>query len=381
MTANKNKISPFNWVTLFIPMVVIALFFGLRPIGWSIANGVQRLDDIRGIRFQGKGIAYVADLREVWPERQSSPLTIEMAVTPGSTQRQGFNPILLMHDGDDRRQLVIWQYGPSLIVMNGDDYSYRRRWPRVVARDVFASHQTNYLTVTTDAQGTRLYVDGIQFDAKKDWRLTIPVKGAPLRLVLGNSIHGKHGWSGDLHGLAASNAALPADAVLNRYEHWEAGRNFDFLKSESPKLLYAFDQPSGARFSDASQGHDLVVPRYMAAPDKRILELPGKYTIWNRAAAGDMLVNVVGFMPLGIVFYGVLQGFSGPLGRHARLTAVAFCMLLSLGIELAQAWIPTRYSSLMDLILNSVGACLGVVGWELFRRLKRKRCLIGGARR
>ncbi len=80
---------------------------------------------------------------------------------------------------------------------------------------------------------------------------------------------------------------------------------------------------------------------------------------------GDIVVNVVGFMPLGIVFYGFLQCFSGQFTRHSHLLAVVFCLLLSLGIELAQAWIPTRYSTIQDLILNTFGAWLGIGLWRL----------------
>ena len=83
-----------------------------------------------------------------------------------------------------------------------------------------------------------------------------------------------------------------------------------------------------------------------------------------------MVVNVIGFMPLGIVFYGLLQCFSGPFTRHSQLLAVALCLMLSLGIELAQTWIPTRYSTLLDLILNTFGAWLGIVGWWLVRKSK-----------
>ena len=44
--------------------------------------------------------------------------------------------------------------------------------------------------------------------------------------------------------------------------------------------------------------------------------------------------------------------------------------MLSLGIELAQTWIPTRHSSLPDLILNTFGAWLGIMGWKVVRGRK-----------
>jgi hypothetical protein len=68
-------------------MVLIALFFGLMPREWPIANDIQRLTDERGIRFKKTSIAYVDDLHTVWPDIQPWPLTIEMAVTAGIDSR------------------------------------------------------------------------------------------------------------------------------------------------------------------------------------------------------------------------------------------------------------------------------------------------------
>ena len=360
------------WVCLV--MVPIALFFGLRNRGGSSANDVLWLPGSRAIRFQNSGIAYVGDLRAVRLDRQPWPLTIEMAATPASSQKSGFSPILVMNDGADRRQLAIWQYGPSLIVMNGDDYDNGRRQPRVVGRNAFAPRQTRYLTVTSGDQGTRLYIDGILADAKGDWKLSLPVEGNPLRLVLGHSVYGKHGWRGDIQGVAISGEALSAEVVKRRYDLWAADRTFDFLKQAPTKLLFTFNRKTDAGFVDESGGNQtLEIPDRMTALKKTVLAPAWRHLHWSRAVAADVVVNVVGFMPLGIVFYGLLQGFSGPIVRHKHLLAVILCMLLSLGIELAQAWVPTRSSSLLDLILNTFGAWLGIAAWKgIARREKAK---------
>jgi VanZ family protein len=359
------------WVCLV--MVLIALLVGLRPRGWSTANDARWLPDSQVIRFQNSGIAYVDDLRAVRLNRQPWPLTIEMAVTPAGIQKSGSSPILVLHDGADRRQLVIWQYGASLIVMNGDDFDNSRRRPRVVGRNAFAPRQTSYLTVTSGEQGTRLYVDGILADAKDDWKLSIPVEGNPLRLVLGHSVYGKYGWSGDMHGLAITGEALSAEMVKRRFDCWAADRTFDFLKQEPTTLLFTFSQKTDAGFVDESGGNQtLEMSTQMTALKKKVLSPAWRHLNWSRAVVGDIAVNLVGFMPLGIVFYGLLQCFSGPIARHEHLLAVILCMLLSLGIELAQAWIPTRSSSLLDLILNTFGAWLGIVVWKLMRERKSR---------
>ena len=362
-------IKTYQWAILTLIMVMVAFFFGLSPRDWPIANDIQWLPDMRAIRFANTGIAYVDDLRAIRHSYRQGPLTIEIAVTPASIDKLGFSPLLVMHDGDDRRQLVVWQYGSSLIVMNGDDYDNGQRRPRVVGRDVFSPQQTIYLTITSGEQGTHLYVDGNIADTNRNWKLSIPVEGETLRLVLGHSVYGRYGWRGDIHGLVLAGEAISAETVRLRFDRWAADRNFDTLKLDSTMLLFTFNEKTDDGFIDESGGNlALELPDHMTVLKKTFLSSPWPHFYWSRAVTRDMVVNVIGFLPLGIVFYGFLQCFSGRFTKHKQLLAVALCLMLSLGIELAQTWIPTRHSSLPDLILNTFGGWLGVVGWKLVRR-------------
>jgi hypothetical protein len=415
MSSQNNNIC--TWAILTLIMVISALFFGLRPKAWSIANDVQWLDDKKALHFPNAGIAYVKDLRVAWMDQPPDAWTIEMAVAPGSVRKKGFSPLLMMHDGADRRQLAIWQYGPSLIAMNGDDYAYRRREPRISAKNIFSDQHIQFLTITSSDRGTHLFVDGELAAVKADWKMAIPNTEYPLRLVLGNSVYARHGWTGDLHGLAISGEAISAEAIRLRFGRWAADRSFDFLKQDSMMLLFTFSEKTGNRFADQSKSGrtdrqggddrrrstvlpagelksaakvkqitdnemgaegvgervstgrlDLIIPPYVIALQKTILSLPVKALHWNRSATGDIVLNIVGFMPLGVVFYGWLQGLAGLHIRQKTISAVAICMILSFFIELAQAWIPTRVSSLTDLIMNTFGAWLGIGVWNMLRR-------------
>lgn len=65
----------------------------------------------------------------------------------------------------------------------------------------------------------------------------------------------------------------------------------------------------------------------------------------------DFVANLVLFLPLGVAL--------ALLPWSARRTAVA-AALLSTGIEFTQGFVPGRYSSLPDVVLNTLGALLGV---------------------
>jgi hypothetical protein len=76
----------------------------------------------------------------------------------------------------------------------------------------------------------------------------------------------------------------------------------------------------------------------------------------SRRAFADSIVNVLLFLPLGAALALNRRGWWIPIGLGAALSA---------GIEIAQLFIPGRYSSPWDLGTNTLGAALGVAAVRL----------------
>lgn len=71
----------------------------------------------------------------------------------------------------------------------------------------------------------------------------------------------------------------------------------------------------------------------------------------------DLIVNVLGFVPLGFVAVPALGERFGTLGR--LLVAALFGAALSLSVETAQNFLPSRVSSNVDLGCNALGSLIG----------------------
>jgi glycopeptide antibiotics resistance protein len=72
----------------------------------------------------------------------------------------------------------------------------------------------------------------------------------------------------------------------------------------------------------------------------------------------DMGVNIAGFIPFGFFFalwFSLTPGIARP-----RLTALLLGFTISLIIESLQYFLPTRDSSMTDLLNNTIGTALGV---------------------
>ncbi|HEY3823661.1 MAG TPA: VanZ family protein [Bryobacteraceae bacterium] len=90
---------------------------------------------------------------------------------------------------------------------------------------------------------------------------------------------------------------------------------------------------------------------------------------WSALQMLDASANVLVYIPLGAI------AFAAPARRQsARVAAIAaifLALFLSLGMELLQAYVPGRTSSLFDLTCNVAGASLGIAAAWRFRRLER----------
>jgi VanZ family protein len=87
---------------------------------------------------------------------------------------------------------------------------------------------------------------------------------------------------------------------------------------------------------------------------------------WARAGRGEMLNNVLLYLPLGFCVALLVEP---RYGRSAGIIAAVLAgAILSLYMELLQASVPTRVTSLKDLSLNAIGALAGAVlgsAWHL----------------
>ena len=78
----------------------------------------------------------------------------------------------------------------------------------------------------------------------------------------------------------------------------------------------------------------------------------------------DVAANLLGYAPLGFLL--TLASLRSGHIKWAMLLAVLGALLLSLGLETLQSYLPSRIPSNVDLVLNTLGAALGAyIAWAL----------------
>jgi glycopeptide antibiotics resistance protein len=81
-----------------------------------------------------------------------------------------------------------------------------------------------------------------------------------------------------------------------------------------------------------------------------------------------MVINLTGFFPMGFLLSAFMWHWRRPTFRKRLLLIMLVCGAISLTIELAQAWIPSRSSQMLDLILNTLGGGIGALLHGLYQR-------------
>ena len=92
-------------------------------------------------------------------------------------------------------------------------------------------------------------------------------------------------------------------------------------------------------------------------------------TLWLTYDRVEFLANVGMFVPIGIFFVLLF-------GRRMWFMSIIGGVLLTLGIEFAQRFIPGRVSDVRDLVANSLGTVVGVLVALVLTQAKARRLRI-----
>lgn len=357
---------------LCVAVLAGIIIMGLDPKHSLFTNHVDRLAEGSGIRFQRYGIAFTQPfdpLLSVKADGKASDFSVEIAFTSEHRRKSGFGLLFMFHDGDDNTQFLMGQWRSSIVFMNGDDYDHSRKAPRVVAEIPPEASSPLVATLVSGSGGTRLYINGALVLEKRRLKLTLPDGVRHPRLVMGNSVYGDNSWEGSIHGFALHARGLTSRDVANHHAGWLEHRDFSFVLGEGAALLYLFDEASGGKTIDYSGGgRHLEAPAVVTVLKTRMLAFPTEKFRFNSNFIQDIIINFIGFMPFGLVFAAILLRIPGLEGWGAVAVTVLLGFFVSLVIEVGQAWIPSRTSSLLDLLLNTGGALSGATVCGVFCR-------------
>ena len=190
-----------------------------------------------------------------------------------------------------------------------------------------------FVSVVSGPRGTAVYLDGTLIRVLPQVR-TIP-GDCSGSFAVAHSSRGHHRWQGEIHGLAIYNQELTPGQVRANWQSWRKAGRPDNSTGGQPVVLYLFSEGGGKVVPDhGAAGVNLTIPDRYRPVQRTWLLSPFSATDLGWVYAGDVLINIIGFVPFGFA----LSAFLASTGRVRRVGAWAVIggALVSLCIESLQ---------------------------------------------
>lgn len=366
--------------TICLFIIIILLLAGLWPLNFWPKNKVEWLSNRNGIGFQENGIVYSAESLndsgpslftgkstsiEIWLQSKVEPVK---HINHWYAARWHYADILSFYNNDKKsKDIALGQWKSHLIIRSRNISSENHKdYKEIGLHNALPIGKIRFITITSDEKGTTIYLDGRLSKFYPNYTLIAENKGISGQLVLGNSPTGENPWTGNLFGLAIYNQSLMADQVLQHYQKWTKNPYPPYSEAERPVVLYLFDKrQEGLVQNHSDTKNHLLIPTTFKVLQKSILVSPLKEFRLNRSYFKDVVINIMGFVPLGFFFFSYLYKAKNLSRHHIYLITIFLGGGISLTIELLQVYMPTRTYSLTDLICNVLGTVLGVILYQI----------------
>jgi hypothetical protein len=336
------------------------LFAGLWPFTSHPQNQVSWLSGSGGLEFGHHGNIRSSGAFDALDSQYEGPCSLEIWLQPGWT-----NAALLSFYKVRNISFTIRQEFEGLTFQRGSPQPGRHSEMNSIDMDnVFRRGKKVLITITTNTKIATVYIDGETATVSSSFGFSS--KDLVGELIIGHAPDENDNWSGQLLGLSVYNYELSAAKVKQHYDLWARGDHPRISETQPPVALYLFNEMADRSVrNQVGSGPDLYIPQYYEVADHPFLETPWKEFYPGRGYYKNLGLNIVAFIPLGFFLCAYLKTEKSI--RRPALASVIAGLLVSLTIEILQAYIPMRNSGMTDLITNTLGTGIGASLYGLSR--------------
>jgi len=261
----------------------------------------------------------------------------------------GLGVILTLLDEYDQPPLMIAQWQNHLAMRSRRiEKSSENQYIETGLKDCFHGDQIFELLISSGQEGTKIFVDG-ELVKTTDWyHLKDPNRPFGGRLILGNNATATQPWQGILKRVSLFEKELTPTLL-------------DKARKDSVADYYNFDYKQSKLFPTGGIGARLEVPKQYAPLKRDRLSKFDADSFYRIDSRRDIIINLLGFMPFGFIVSVLSIRFTRKFRFASSIYSVAAVFFASLLIETLQAYLPSRDSSLLDLLCNTIGGSIAVL--------------------
>jgi VanZ family protein len=223
------------------------------------------------------------------------------------------------------------------------------------------------VVVAYDFSEQRVYINGEQRTRSEILKGDFSNWDPDCRLAIGNEVTGNRPWEGKIYYAAIFNKPLTDREIRQNYLSGMPSKinkekmENDRFKARIPVARYLFNERKGDTIHDSGSDLNpvnLFMPNYIWRGKHTFLNFSRDY-LNSRSWFSDVVINIMIFIPLGILMHGMLRARSVPTLKIS-LKALLAGALITFSVESIQFFSLTRNSSLIDVVMNMGGTALGI---------------------
>jgi VanZ family protein len=223
------------------------------------------------------------------------------------------------------------------------------------------------MVIVYDFSEQRVYINSEQKEQTNFLKGNFSNWDSSFKLSIGNEITGNRPWKGKIYYVAIFDRPLTEKEIRKNYLSGLHSTELNEFEEKGPVTRYLFDEGKSDVIHDSgsvTKPVNLFMPKYITPKKEPFLGLSVEY-LKNKLQISDIIINILIFIPLGILLHGMLRTRFG-LTLKISLAALVAGTLFSLGVESIQYFSITRNSSFVDVITNMMGVATGTVLYRVY---------------
>ncbi len=332
-------IPTISWAT-----IAITVYFGLNPFNFLSSNDVNlnledstldfNLSHLVQDNSDQQGFAYAEDTILLESEQTVS---FSFEITPLKIP-SGLGTICSLFDEHRTEILQIAQWKEHLVIRSRRNApNGTRDYKEIGLKEGLPIGRSTQLIISSSTNGLQLFADAKLVLTQPDFSLIKIPSPQSAQLVIGNNSFATQPWIGKLKSLEVHQGSINPSTL-----------------AQDP-IFYVRAQ--NAITHDNSNSDGFIIPKYPIPLKLGWLSPFNINSLKTPNLRGDIIINILGMIPIGLCsLFRFRTHFRSWIG--ALVLATATCFLISLSIESLQIFLPSRDSSSLDLVCNTIGGLL-----------------------
>jgi hypothetical protein len=343
-------------VLLILLWLGAAVFLTLWPFNFLHKNEVTPMPG-GGFHFESPSIAYVGQVPV--KIRTLNKFSIIMEVKSDITL-EDVDGIVFGYciDYNNQNILMYQVHDIAGFTINVNGIS-----KNISAEGIFENESTVWIELIYNGSELTLLKNGIVRNAVTIGNLDFSQWNSSYPFVFANRGDGMNPWSGTIFSYD----------VFDGVETISDRQQLDTLKSRVPPVISLSGNPEQTGLYQ-TQGSisppSIIIPMWFIPPGKSLLVSLINFTEWAHIDYMDFFLNTLLFVPFGLLMRILLEKRTNRYYLSFFITIIAG-VILTISIESLQIFLPVRYTSMMDVLSNTLGTIAGatIVSISFVRKL------------